>query len=435
MTATSFTPEMDRAAYGAEPWRVLGRILLASDGSASADAAFVLARLLAGRTGADVHVLSALEPLPALVPSPDLLAAPPVEWDTSRAERMRQNVRRQMQAAGAQAGWTTEVQLDRPVPAIAQVARQQRANLIITGLRQHTVLEHLLGGETPLHAAQQAEVPLLAVAPGTTRLPRTILVAVDFTPASLHAARVALELFPDATKVYLVHVKPRIDAAVGESSGWERAYEEGVPSAFEHFRAQLRAGSIVESITLRGNTASEILDFAEYASAELVVAGIHRRGILRRLLPRELLNKLMRGTTRSVLLVPETPASQLGESSGRSQYRTVTLREPAEWAKRLREFTQRNAGRRVTLEVDDSELGAQAQAVAYPLLGVDFDRHDGRVQIMLGDGGPGGRHLTRSVPSPVAIEILQAREGGKGRGDTALRIVHGAGQTLLMFTP
>jgi nucleotide-binding universal stress UspA family protein len=435
MSATSFTPEAESAAYAAEPWRALGRILLASDGSASADSAFVVARLLAGRTGADVHVLSLLEPLPVLVPVPELLAAPPVEWDTSRAERMRQNVRRQMRAAGAQTGWTTEVHIDRPVPAIAQVAKQRRSSLIITGLRQHSALEHLLGGETPLHAAQQAEVPLLAVAPGTAGLPRTILVGVDFTPASLRAARVALELFPDATKVYLVHVKPRIDAAVGEATGWERVYEEGIPSAFEHFRAQLRAGRIAESITLRGSAAREILDFAEYARADIIVAGIHRRGVLRRLLPRELLNKLMRGTTRSVLLVPETPASQLGELGGGPRYRTVALRAPAEWAERLREFTQRNAGRRVTLEVDDSELGAQAQAVAYPLLGVDFDRHDGRVQIMLGDGGPGGRHLTRSVPNPVAIEILQTREGGKGGGDTALRVVHGAGQTLLMFTP
>jgi nucleotide-binding universal stress UspA family protein len=435
MTATSFTPETESAAYRAEPWRALGRILLASDGTSSADAAFIVARQLAARTGADVHVLSVLEPLPVLAPAPELLVAPPVEWDTSRAELMRKNVRHQMRAAGAQAGWTTEVQLDRPSTAIAQVARQRRANLILTGLRHHNVLDHLLGGETPLHAAQHAEVPLLAVAPGTTRLPRTILVAVDFTPASLRAARVALELFPDATKMYLVHVKPRIDAAAGESTVWERVYEDGIPSAFEHFRAQLRGGNIVESITLRGNAAKEILDFAEYANADLVVAGIHRRGILRRLLPRELLNKLMRGTTRSVLLVPETPAGQLGELSRGPRYRTVALREPAEWPVRLREFTQRNAGRRVTLEVDDHELGAQAQAVAYPLLGVDFDRHDERVQIMLGDGGPGGRHLTRSVPNPITIEILQAREGGKGGGDIALRIVHGAGQTLLMFMP
>ncbi|HJU66299.1 MAG TPA: universal stress protein [Gemmatimonadaceae bacterium] len=431
MVATSFTPASNSDTYRAEPWRALGRILLASDGTASADAAFVIARQLAARTGADVHVLSVLEPLPVLVPAPDMLLAPPLEWDTSRAEQMRAGVRRQMREAAAQPRWTLEVQLDRPVPAIAHVAKQRQANLIITGLRRHNVLDYLLGGETPLHAAQHAEIPLLAIAPGTNRLPRTMLVAVDFTPTSVHATHVALELFPETTKVFLVHVRPRIDPAADEATGWERAYESGIPAAFEHLMKQLPQGLSVEPITLRGNTAAEIVDFADYARVDLVVAGIHRRGILRRLLPREMLTKLMRGTTCSVLLVPETPAGQLGELAGRPRLRTLVLREPTQWSDRLREFTRRNAGRRVTLEVDDGELGAQAQAFAYPLLGVDFDKHDERVQIMLGDAEPGGRHLTRSVSNPISIEIVQAREGA----DTALRVAHGAGQTLLMFTP
>jgi hypothetical protein len=72
-------------------------------------------------------------------------------------------------------------------------------------------------------------------------------------------------------------------------------------------------------------------------------------------------------------------------------------------------------------------LGAQAQEHDYPFLGVAWDHHDERVEIMLGDFDGTGRHLTRGIGGVTAIDILRDE---KGR-DWILRILHGAGQTIL----
>jgi hypothetical protein len=49
---------------------------------------------------------------------------------------------------------------------------------------------------------------------------------------------------------------------------------------------------------------------------------------------------------------------------------------------------------------------------------------------MLGDEASHGRHLTRSIGGVDTIDVMTDKQGR----DIALRIAHGAGQTLLTFT-
>jgi hypothetical protein len=109
---------------------------------------------------------------------------------------------------------------------------------------------------------------------------------------------------------------------------------------------------------------------------------------------------------------------------------TTTRLPRGGWPSLLREFTVRNSVRPTSLEIDDIELGAQAQEHDYPLLGVSYDPHDECVQLMLGDLASYGRHLTRSITGADAIDVMTDEQGR----DIALRIAHGAGQTLLTFT-
>lgn len=97
------------------------------------------------------------------------------------------------------------------------------------------------------------------------------------------------------------------------------------------------------------------------------------------------------------------------------------------WVRLLHEFTQRNAGRRARLELDDPELGAQWQEVDYPLLGVAYDRRDERVEIMVGFMGDTDQRLTHSITDVSELEVLGS---ASGRGEV-LRIGHGGVQTLL----
>jgi hypothetical protein len=95
----------------------------------------------------------------------------------------------------------------------------------------------------------------------------------------------------------------------------------------------------------------------------------------------------------------------------------------------LTTFSKRNSGRRTILEVDDLELGAQAQEYNYPLVGTTYDERARRVELMLGDATAGGRHLTRSIGNVLAVDVLTDGEGH----DVALRVQHGTSQTLLTF--
>ncbi len=107
---------------------------------------------------------------------------------------------------------------------------------------------------------------------------------------------------------------------------------------------------------------------------------------------------------------------------------TNVVQDSKLWPETLRDFTSRNAGRIVNLEVDDPEAGALMEATAYPLLGADYDHKDGRLTITLGYTRGLERHLSRTISHPETVSVLSIN----GR-DTALAVTHGGGQTLLTF--
>ena len=98
-----------------------------------------------------------------------------------------------------------------------------------------------------------------------------------------------------------------------------------------------------------------------------------------------------------------------------------------DWTKTLRDFTERNAGRRARIESDELETGVQQQATAAELRGVDYDPRDGSVEIMLGAQGAGADHVTHTVHGVESVEVARTDEGK----DRALRIAHPGGQMLL----
>jgi hypothetical protein len=100
-----------------------------------------------------------------------------------------------------------------------------------------------------------------------------------------------------------------------------------------------------------------------------------------------------------------------------------------DWVSGLREFTNRNAGRRTVLEEEAPGEGLRPEQSGYPFWGASWDPRDGCVQIMLGEQGSVERHLTRSIRAAQAIDLMR---GADGR-DRALRITHPEGCTLLSF--
>lgn len=403
-----------------------GPILVATDGTASAEAALRAAAMLERHTGAGVVVLAVLEGLPLIAADYGMLI-PPIDSDESRRQALQERVRAQVEQASPQGGtWKVEIRDGDPPATIARAARELKARLIVVGLGHHELLDRLFGGETALHALRVSRTPVLAVPPDFAHLPRRVVVATDFSVASVKAARKAFALLDTATMVYLLHVAPRLELQPEAFAAWMSLFGEGVGPAFGRVEAELGLPSAVkvETVARNGKPSREILDFARSTQADLIVTGSRGAGLVDRILVGSTATGILRGAQCAVLAVPVRASErQLAWPPSTERARIAA----SNWTAELDAFTKRNIGRLASLEVDDPELGAQAQEHDYPFLGATWDHNDERVEIMLGDFEGTRRHLTRGIGGVTAIDILRDE---KGR-DWILRISHGSGQTIL----
>jgi hypothetical protein len=96
----------------------------------------------------------------------------------------------------------------------------------------------------------------------------------------------------------------------------------------------------------------------------------------------------------------------------------------------LAEASERNAGRKVTVEVDDPAIGgARVQVEGFVLRGIVYDPADRRVEIMMDEGPVRSGHLTRTIEKVESITITAAPEGRDG----AIEISQGRGHTVVRF--
>lgn len=424
MSTALATPETGVAVVS-EDHNLLGPILVATDGTTSASAALKAAALLGDRTGANVTVLAVLEPLPLVAADYGLLL-PPAETDDARRAALIERVREQVtETVGPRPKWDVQVRDGDPAAVIARTAREHGARLIVAGIGHHDLLDRMFGGETALHTLRLSRVPVFAVAPKFVALPQRVAIAIDFSEPSIVAAQTALKLLPSATMVYLVHVAPRLELQPEAYAAWMSDYSEGVEPAFARVRTRLEvpAGVTVETMTLTGKPTKSLLEFAKSAHIDTIVTGSRGAGLVDRILVGSTATGLIRGATCSVFAVP----TLAGTVSRKLPQGTPDEIPEHEWAACLEAFTRRNAGRVATLEVDDPEFGAQAQQHDYPFVGAAYDRHDRRIELMLGDMESSTRHLTRGIGDVRHLDLLKDAAGR----DWVLRIAHGSGQTIL----
>jgi nucleotide-binding universal stress UspA family protein len=362
-------------------------------------------------------VVAVLPPAPLVAADYGVLL-PPIDTEQQRREALELRVRAQLrELLGAAADFVLEVRSGDPASRVASYARELGARAIVVGLGHHDLLDRLFGGETALHLLRQSTVPVLAVPPQAQALPTRVIVAMDFSPPSVQSARAALELFPGVGILYLVHVAPRLELQPEAYAAWMSEYEGGVEPAFQKVRAELAVPShiTVETMTLTGKPSRALLDFARTAHVDAIVTGSRGAGFVDRMLVGSTATGLVRGAHAIVLGVPS------GSSVG-----VLPEGHDVEWAADLEAFTRRNAGREATLEVDDPDLGAQTIHRGYPFLGAAWDRHDGRVELMMGEQET-TRHFTRGISGVTSIDVLSDAHGR----DAVLRIAHGSGQTIL----
>ena len=244
--------------------------------------------------------------------------------------------------------------------------------MIVSGLGRHRVADRVFGDETALRLIRLADVPVFAAASGLLHAPRRIVVAVDFSETSLRAARLALEVAATNATIYLAHVAPR-DSSLYDWKGWGVTYKQDAGDALQKMREQLRVprDMTMQKVLLQGDPATELLAFASSVNSDLIATGSHGHGFVARMLIGSVTTRIVRCSTCSVLTVPHTAVMTRARVTVEPP--VVTTVPAPEWSAELDEFTRRNIGRRGVLEVDDPEIGAQAQEFDYPFLGATFD--------------------------------------------------------------
>jgi nucleotide-binding universal stress UspA family protein len=400
-------------------------LLIATDGTPQSEGAVAFARLLPASDQREVSVLTVVDHTP--------IPWAPVDRSLAEAHERRLHAEARSKARAqrdrfGEKDWTIEARSGDPATTIAARAKESRARLVLVGLGGHGPAARLFGNETALRLIRVSQVPVLAVDNNLRTLPNRVMVAMDFTESSIEAARLALEIAaPDAT-ITLVHVVPwqRKEYILED---WFREHEAHIGAQLTRvadWLDQSRKFRIHQKV-VHGKPGPLLLACARELDADLIVAGTHGHGLFGRILGGETVAKLVRGAGRSMLVLPAAAAFQRNEQH-RPEGEIIEVRE--DWAQKLNDFSRRNAGRRGRLEIDDPALGAQVEMTGYQFLGAAYDSPSRRAQLMFGSMAGAQPHLVRGISNIKSVEVLSA---GSDDWDTALSIVSGDGQTLLVL--
>jgi nucleotide-binding universal stress UspA family protein len=286
-------------------------ILVATDGTTAGEAAFRAAVSIGTKLSSSVHVMVVVEPLPVTVPDASL-SMDPLVASPEMLNVVRDRVIGQLRGFAPEGlEWHVDVEYGRPSNEICSKARDRRARLVLIGLVHHSVVDRILDGDTALEVVRQSQVPVLLASAEWKALPQRAVFAVDFSPQSIEAARAGLSLLAADATVLIAHVRPRVTVFDGMGM-WEEEYETASAKELKNFVAALNVpeGMHVETVGLSGSAAAAVLGFADKENADLIVAGTRGAGLVQRLLLGSVATRLMRHSTRSLLIVPESREQQ-----------------------------------------------------------------------------------------------------------------------------
>jgi nucleotide-binding universal stress UspA family protein len=291
------------------PQRTLvGPLLIAGQDAEYLRGALRVAELLARRDRVNAHVLGAVPPLG--IPQLLLLNVDHEALEDGRqrqfADRLRQRLHR---TAGRAAQFSVEAVAGSAAIALARAAQERRSQFIVVGLEEHGVRGRAATEDAALQVRGAAGIPVLAVPAGQTQLPRRALVAMDFSAASLRAARSTIPLLAKGATLTLAHVEPRVDFRTLGMHGWAEIYERGVAAMLAPLATAL---SVPDDITVDiamlrtddADPAVALLERAQRDSSDLIATGTQGHTALDRHLTGSVSTALLRGARCVVLIAP-----------------------------------------------------------------------------------------------------------------------------------
>lgn len=302
--------------------RLAGPLLVATDGTPQSIGAFAAAvSIAAGGTRRSEHaprlsvkVVTVCDAFP-VVP-PEVAAAVPMEFIRANRLEMQAAALAQVRYNVADtSNWRVEVVTGAPAVTIADCAEEMGASLVVMGIGKHALADRVFGSETALRVIRRSSVPVLAVPQNWIGIPRRLLIAADFGPASIRAARTALRIAAPGSTVCIAHVAPNIGLPDMDASLAE-IYQGSLKEQFDRFVEAIDVpnGITVTRVALYGDPAKAILEYAKTHDIDMIVAGTHGLGAVARLFVGSVAAKLVRGVQCALLVAPARPDAAGGDA-------------------------------------------------------------------------------------------------------------------------
>jgi nucleotide-binding universal stress UspA family protein len=254
----------------------LDNILFATDFSPGAEKAGLYVKAIACRYASTVHLVHVIDRSSVLqVPDAGIC----LDLVRRGGESGLSYVREELASAKIKVKTTLAEALD-PSKAILQIARDESANLIVSGTRGHTGVVRLTLGSIAEQLIHHAECPVLTVGPevplhSVAAVFERIVYATDFSAEAAKAATVALSLAQDCgAHIYFCHVLPRTGRDHGGdglelTEKFTAALQRAIPDV-------AREWCEPECIVEHGYAADGILLLAQRVKADLIVLGTRR---------------------------------------------------------------------------------------------------------------------------------------------------------------
>jgi nucleotide-binding universal stress UspA family protein len=296
---------MESASFRAEAASQQGPVLLATKPFVGLDEPVLVARWLAKREERPLRVVSVLERHDTVALAAGLTPVP-ANFYAAECAMLATQIRSELADEGED---TTPVHVDvldgDSTHEIVESARLCDARVIVVGTGRHDTIGRFLYGERALQILGAADRPVLVVPRGARAGPvSTAVVAVDFSEASLRAARAIAPMMSSDGRLLLVHVWPT-DAAAPDAARDQR-YAQGCITQFAAFRRQLPSlpGVQVETHCLRGDAVRMLLEFARASDAGLIACGRLGHTLVERVFVGSVSSALVRQATCPVLVAP-----------------------------------------------------------------------------------------------------------------------------------
>ena len=294
VAAASPVPEVTAEPPQLSPVGRFERFLVASDGSEFSAAAVREAIAMAGKCGAELHVMS----LVATGVEHGGLGETILKQEMEAAQGHLDQVRQQAMDAGvsieAHVIHAQSVQQE-----IVDLAERTKADMIIMGRRGRRGLARVMLGHATAHVIGLAHTNVMVVPRAARVEGRHIVVATDGSRFAETAAVTAMNLGR------FCGAKVTVISVTTPSDGPEQRAEarDTVDRTLHYMQSE---GLDAEGLVLEGEPATMIVDAARERNADLIVTGSHGRSALERVLLGSTSERILNETECAVLVVKGT---------------------------------------------------------------------------------------------------------------------------------